>query len=235
MKLSLANKLLIGGAVFCALGFVFYATRKEKKTSVSNVLLLGGLDTRKNDKNITAQSQLLKEGLGNDYTIKAYRYTDGNGLKAQITKKSKVIVVLFSAGCSQADSVAKAMQENNQDLSNLYIVEPYAKSDRVINSVTSAIELGVPTKNVIVGKSKSVGKDIVDNATQTPECSPSHWCAITEVGKIIRNRTSYSSLEGGKKDEKIECNRCGWSWKVADGGNDLFVCHKCGNNNEPNK
>tara|TARA_R110002153_G_scaffold247149_2_gene403150 strand:+ start:647 stop:832 length:186 start_codon:yes stop_codon:yes gene_type:complete len=34
---------------------------------------------------------------------------------------------------------------------------------------------------------------------------------------------------------KIECNRCGWNWKVADGGNDLFVCHKCGNDNEPNK
>ena len=32
---------------------------------------------------------------------------------------------------------------------------------------------------------------------------------------------------------KIECDNCGWSWKIADGGDDLFICHKCGNNNEP--
>jgi len=187
MKLSLTNKLLIGGAIFCVFGFVFYSTRK-KKTSIRNVLFLGGLDTRPNDKDISVQSQLLKTGLGNDYNVKSYRYTDSKGLKEQITKKSKVIVVLFSAGCSQAFSVAKVMQENNQDLSNLYIVEPYAKSGRVVKSIQGAIDLGVPNKNVIVGKYESVGKGVVDNATLTPECSPNHWCAITEAGKIIQSK-----------------------------------------------
>ena len=33
--------------------------------------------------------------------------------------------------------------------------------------------------------------------------------------------------------DKIECDKCGWSWKIADGGDDLFICHKCGNNNKP--
>ena len=33
--------------------------------------------------------------------------------------------------------------------------------------------------------------------------------------------------------EKIECDNCGWSWKIAEGGNDLFICHKCGHDNEP--
>ena len=33
--------------------------------------------------------------------------------------------------------------------------------------------------------------------------------------------------------EKIECDKCGWSWNIVDGGNDLFMCHKCGHNNEP--
>lgn len=28
-------------------------------------------------------------------------------------------------------------------------------------------------------------------------------------------------------DDKIVCQNCGWSWKVKDGGNDLYVCHKC--------
>lgn len=31
---------------------------------------------------------------------------------------------------------------------------------------------------------------------------------------------------------KIECGNCGWSWRVEDGGDDLYICHKCGNDNE---
>lgn len=36
------------------------------------------------------------------------------------------------------------------------------------------------------------------------------------------------------KDEII-CDKCGWSWKIKDGGKDLYTCHKCGNNNTPLK
>ena len=32
--------------------------------------------------------------------------------------------------------------------------------------------------------------------------------------------------------EKVVCDECGWSWKLSDGGNDPFICHKCGKNNE---
>ena len=33
--------------------------------------------------------------------------------------------------------------------------------------------------------------------------------------------------------EKIECDNCGWSWNIVDGGDDLFICHKCDHDNEP--
>ena len=33
--------------------------------------------------------------------------------------------------------------------------------------------------------------------------------------------------------DKIECDNCGWSWNIVDGGDDLFICHKCGHDNEP--
>jgi len=35
------------------------------------------------------------------------------------------------------------------------------------------------------------------------------------------------------KDGKVICDECGWSWDIADGGDDLYVCHKCGHDNEP--
>ena len=46
----------------------------------------------------------------------------------------------------------------------------------------------------------------------------------------FRNWTD--SLNEAIVGNKIECDNCGWSWKIADGGDDLFVCHKCGNDNK---
>jgi len=31
---------------------------------------------------------------------------------------------------------------------------------------------------------------------------------------------------------EIKC-RCGWHWKVSEGGPDIYICHKCGHNNAP--
>ena len=32
--------------------------------------------------------------------------------------------------------------------------------------------------------------------------------------------------------DKIKCDNCGWSWKRSEGGKDLYVCHKCGHDND---
>ena len=31
--------------------------------------------------------------------------------------------------------------------------------------------------------------------------------------------------------KKIVCDSCGWSWKLSEGGDDPYVCHKCGTDN----
>jgi len=33
--------------------------------------------------------------------------------------------------------------------------------------------------------------------------------------------------------DKVQCDNCDWNWKIADGGDDLYMCHKCGHNNTP--
>lgn len=35
--------------------------------------------------------------------------------------------------------------------------------------------------------------------------------------------------------EKIHCDNCTWSWEIKDGGDDLYLCHKCWHDNTPNK
>ena len=43
----------------------------------------------------------------------------------------------------------------------------------------------------------------------------------------FRNWTD-SILNEAIVGEKIECDNCDWSWNIVDGGDDLFICHKCG-------
>ena len=49
----------------------------------------------------------------------------------------------------------------------------------------------------------------------------------------FRNWTD--SLNEAIVGDKIVCDNCGWSWKIKDGGNDLYICHKCGHDNTPIK
>jgi hypothetical protein len=32
-------------------------------------------------------------------------------------------------------------------------------------------------------------------------------------------------------DGEIECEKCGWKWKLADGGQEPYICHKCNHDN----
>jgi hypothetical protein len=34
-------------------------------------------------------------------------------------------------------------------------------------------------------------------------------------------------------DTEVICDNCGWEWKIADGGDDLYTCHKCEHDNTP--
>ena len=39
--------------------------------------------------------------------------------------------------------------------------------------------------------------------------------------------TLLAKMGGGLLDKTIKCGNCGWEWKAADGGKDIYDCHKC--------
>ena len=60
-------------------------------------------------------------------------------------------------------------------------------------------------------------KDIVDKGQGM------YWAYIKGRNDISEEIVGYS----------IVCDNCSWTWKIEDGGDDLFICHKCGHNNTP--
>jgi hypothetical protein len=49
--------------------------------------------------------------------------------------------------------------------------------------------------------------------------------------KIIISEEQLKMIVESIQDGRVICD-CGWSWDLSDGGNDPYICHKCGNNNE---
>ena len=52
---------------------------------------------------------------------------------------------------------------------------------------------------------------------------------------IYNPKATFKYEEGGALlTKKVTCKNCGWKWDIADGGDDLYICHKCGHDNTPN-
>jgi cytidyltransferase-like protein len=60
---------------------------------------------------------------------------------------------------------------------------------------------------------------------------------VAKAKTIMRKRnyqTSNPKLVFEKtQGDSIICDNCNWTWKIEDGGNDLYICHKCGHDNTP--
>jgi ribosomal protein S27AE len=68
--------------------------------------------------------------------------------------------------------------------------------------------------------------------------SPSENEANSTAGIIMRkfgrdNPEIFESKlnENVINTQTISCENCGWEWDLADGGNDPYICHKCGYDN----
>lgn len=53
----------------------------------------------------------------------------------------------------------------------------------------------------------------------------------SNIAMVIKTFKQVKDSKNKKNSSKINCEKCDHSWKVADGGNDLYTCHECGHNN----
>ena len=51
--------------------------------------------------------------------------------------------------------------------------------------------------------------------------------------QFVSNTKKAKVTTEGISGDSIICDNCKWTWKIVDGGNDLFICHKCNHNNTP--
>ena len=80
-------------------------------------------------------------------------------------------------------------------------------------------------------------EDRLGDIAGTDTTSDDHLDTIEKEANLIGTMTfrnwTDTILNESIVGEKIKCDNCGWDWNIVDGGDDLFICHECGHDNEP--
>ena len=85
------------------------------------------------------------------------------------------------------------------------------------------------TKPAIVAKDEYTGFSIPfvsDDITKMLAAT------VLAPGMKPKEKKTFSFSEQVQGDS-IVCDDCGWTWEIKDGGDDLYICHKCGHDNTP--
>jgi predicted nucleic-acid-binding Zn-ribbon protein len=53
----------------------------------------------------------------------------------------------------------------------------------------------------------------------------------TKISAKTGERVNNCVPVNEEEDQTITCENCGWDWKLSEGGNDPYICHKCGHDN----
>ena len=80
-------------------------------------------------------------------------------------------------------------------------------------------------------------RDVIDVYLDAQKITPEEKEKIINLWSKRTRALSLPSIQENLNEaivgDKIECDKCDWSWDIKDGGDDLYVCHKCGYDNEP--
>ena len=62
-----------------------------------------------------------------------------------------------------------------------------------------------------------------------PKAQSKHKGKSSPFGSAYKVVDTFEAVVG----DEIVCDNCGWNWKIKDGGDDLYICHKCWHDNTP--
>ena len=124
-------------------------------------------------------------------------------------------------------------EDDIQDISSRSIsIDKYPNLNLKITSTPDGGMSGTNARQALMnGDKESFEFFIPGNANQDEI-----WNILTSqpLNEINQNTLGHNKLDESIVDNSIVCDNCGWSWKITDGGkDDLFICHKCENNNTP--
>jgi hypothetical protein len=115
----------------------------------------------------TSQVNAFKESYTPNAIIKSFRHEASNlpAIREVLKLNPKIPVFLFSAGCQR---ITGLIDDPNLDKTKVFLIEPYTVETTGRRNMESAIDKGVPSKNLYAGPTSDRGKNVDRDTTKVP-------------------------------------------------------------------
>lgn len=153
-------------------------TPTENDTNVDVIFVAGITD------NIPFENQVnaFKESYTPNAIIKSFRYEASNlpAIREVLKLNPKIPIFLFSAGCQR---ITGLIDDPNLDKTKVFLIEPYTVYTTGRQNMESAIDKGVPSKNLFVGPVPDRGSNVNRDTTKVPS-GTGHLDALKYAAKL---------------------------------------------------
>jgi len=185
-------------------------------------------------KNISVKNlikQIIKESIGKETQIeKIKNITLPSTIKGRFLNKQQAQELQKEIEAKYVNNSTELFNKEKNDIRMHMFNYDQPIAEKNLNGINLRITTGLIRNKKITYLLYANGKIIGE------------FFSVDDIKKLIKyielNLITNKSLE--KLNEKVTktkviCDNCGWSWKLKDGGDDPYVCHKCGHDNTPKK
>jgi hypothetical protein len=117
----------------------------------------------------------------------------------------------------------------------------HARQSQVINLIHQRVRAAYgKSKDTEVKSRLKRALDYIEKRKETSKEKTQRLNKLKETsdpqsGKAAPYGSGYAPVKELVTDTEVICDNCGWEWDIEDGGEDLYICHKCGHDNTPIK
>jgi hypothetical protein len=122
---------------------------------------------------------------------------------------------------------------------NSFKSKSHARQSQIINLIHQRVRAAYSkAKDPEVKSRLKRALDYIENRKESSKAKTQRLNKLKETsnpqsGKAAPYGSGYAPVKELVTDTKVICDNCGWKWKIADGGDDLYICHKCNHDNTP--
>jgi cytidyltransferase-like protein len=147
----------------------------------------------------------------------------GGRLDIKIIQGSPVKYVLDTIEANQNNHYVAVYGKGEEDRYRNVGKDPRYMNAEIFDGGTVALE----GENI---SATNLRKAIVDKNIQVIKSMLPDGITAKEY---IQTLIGQKKLQEIVTDTEVICDNCGWEWSITDGGDDLYMCHKCGHDNNP--
>ena len=184
-------------------------SRSDIKTTILTARSIGHPVTRYLKRDLGLDAYVVPLGLQVDGKVTGQ--DKANWIEKHINKGYQTIY--FIDDSEENRTAVLALKDKYPDI-RLKVEDPAAV--REMRGTMNNQEKAKHSKNL-----KRLSKDLKKQGDQYME--------VPDYLKGTLKRKMYEKVT----EDSVICDNCGWTWKIVDGGSDLYICHKCNHDNTP--